>query len=92
MKLVPTFDLQNNYLDEDDPWSDVLASTAFEVQITYHNTLQPTPGQMVFGSEMILNTPFIADWEAIRPRKKKIIGKNKQLENKNRKLHIYIAQ
>ena len=44
---------------------------------------------MVFGRDMILNTPFIADWEAIRLRNKKIIDKNNQLENKNRKTHAY---
>ena len=38
---------------------------------------------------MILNIPFIADWEAIRLHKKKIIYKNNQLENKNRKMHTY---
>ena len=29
------------------------------------------PGHMVSICEMILNTPFTADWEAIRRRKKK---------------------
>ena len=38
---------------------------------------------------MTLNTPFIAEWEAIRLRKQKIIDKNIQLENKNRKPHTY---
>ena len=83
------YDLQNNYLDEDDPWSGILAATAFVVQSIYHTTLQATPGRLVFGRDMILNTPFLADWEAIRLRKKKIIDKNNQIENKNRRPHIY---
>ena len=41
---------------------------------------------------MILNTPFIVDWEAISPRKQKIIDENNQLENKNCKLHTYRLQ
>ena len=36
---------------------------------------------------MILNTPFIANWEAIMLHKQKILDKNNQLENKHRKLH-----
>ena len=36
---VCTFDLQNNYLDEDDPWSGILAATDFAVQNIYHTTL-----------------------------------------------------
>ena len=75
------FDLQNNYLDKDDPWSGILADTDFAVQSTYHTTLQATPGQLVFGRAMILNTPFIADREDSRLFKKKIIDKNNQLEN-----------
>ena len=41
------------------------------------------PGQLVFGRDMILNTPFIADWKSIRLRKQKMINNNNQLENKN---------
>ena len=29
--LVHKFDLQNNYLDEDDPWSEILTAMAFAV-------------------------------------------------------------
>ena len=80
--LVSTFDLQNNYLDEDDPWSGILAATASAEQITYHTMLKSTPDQMVLWCDMILNTPFIADWGDIRLRKQKIIDKNNELENK----------
>ena len=89
VNLVSTFDLQNKYLDKDEPWSGLLAATAFAVQIIYHTTPQSTPGQLVFGRDIILNTLFIAYLGAIRLRKQKIIDKNNQLENKNRKPHIY---
>ena len=46
---------------------------------------------MVFWRDMILNIPFIADWEAIRLHKKKI-DKNNQLENNNCKRHTYRNQ
>ena len=51
-----------------------------------------SPGSLVFGRDMISNTPFVADWEYIRLRKQKIIDKNNQLENKNSKPHIYRIQ
>ena len=86
------FDLQNEYLDEDEPWSGILAATDFAVRSTYHTNLQVRPGQLIFGRDMILNTPFIADWGDIRLRKQKIIDKNNQLENKKRKPHTYITQ
>ena len=80
MNLIRMFDLQNKYLDEDEPWSGILEDTNFAVQSTYHTTLQATPGQLIYGSDMILNIPFIAEWEASRLRKQKIIDKNNQLE------------
>ena len=80
--LVPTFNLQYNYLDEDDPQSGILSATSFAVKIMYHTTLQVTPGQMVLGHDMILNTEFIADWKAISLHKQIIINNNNQLENK----------
>ena len=67
--LLLTYDLSNNYLDEDDPWSGILSATDFGVQSMYHTTLKDTPGQLVFRRDMILNTPFIAEGEAIRLRK-----------------------
>ena len=30
---------QNNYLDEEDPWLDILTATYFAVQSTHHATL-----------------------------------------------------
>ena len=39
------------------------------------------PGHIVFGRDIILNTPFIAAWEAIMIRKQKIIDINNQIEN-----------
>jgi hypothetical protein len=38
-----------NEVDEDDPWSGILAATSFAVQSTYHTTLQATPAQLVLG-------------------------------------------
>ena len=63
--LVRKFYSQNIYLQEDDPWSGILVDTNFAVLTAYHNTLPSTPGQQIFGRDMILNNPFIADWGAL---------------------------
>ena len=62
---------------------------AFAVPSTYNTTLQATPGQLVFGRDMILNAPFITYWEAIRKRSQQTINKNNKYENKTRKPHRY---
>ena len=63
---VYTFDLQNIYLNNDDPWAGILEVKSFMVQSTYQNMLQATPGQLKFRCYMILNNPFITDWGYIR--------------------------
>ena len=41
-----------------------------------------TPGQLVFGRDTIINSPFIADWGDIRMCKQRIIYRRNQIENK----------
>ena len=87
--LVHTFELEENYLDVDKTQDGILAAAVFSVQSTCHTTLQATPGQLVFGHDMVINTPFIAEWEAIKQRKHQIIDKNNKMENSKRKEHVY---
>jgi transposase InsO family protein len=87
--LIRTFELEDNYLDNDDPWAGILSATAFAIRSTYHTTLQATPGQLVFGRDMILNIQHIANWSLIKNRKQKIIHNNNRRENAKRHPHIY---
>jgi len=87
--IIRTFELETNYLDEEDPWKGILCATAFAIRSTYHTTLQKTPGQLIFGRDMILNIKHKADWEYIRSRKQSIINKNNLAENAKRKDYKY---
>ena len=51
--IVRTFELQDDYLDEDDPWKGILSAKAFAIRSTCHTTLQKTPGQLVLGLSLI---------------------------------------
>jgi hypothetical protein len=37
--IIRTFELHDNYLDDDDSWKGILAATAFAICTTYHTTL-----------------------------------------------------
>ena len=87
--IIQTFELENNYLDEENPWKGILSATAFAVRSTFHTTLQSTPGQLVFGRDMIFNIQHIANWEYIKQRKQKIINLNNIRENSKHKEHVY---
>ena len=68
--MIRTFDLEKNYLDETDPWKGILSATAFAVRSTYHTTLKKSPGQLIFGRDMILNVKHKANWEYIKQKNK----------------------
>jgi hypothetical protein len=90
--IIRTFELENNYLDEDNPWTGILSATAFAIRTTYHTTLKQSPGQLVFGRDMILNIKHVANWELIRARKQKMTNQNNQRKNAKRKtqgIHIH---
>ena len=42
--IIRTFELETNYMDEDNPWKGILSATAFAVRSTFHTTLKNTPG------------------------------------------------
>ena len=87
--MLRTFELEKQDLNEDDPWSSFLTSVAFAIRSTYHTVLEATPGQLVFGRDMVLPIQFKADWAAILQRKKEQTAKDNARENKNRTPHVY---
>ena len=88
--LIRSFQLQDKpYYDPDDPWGGILVAVAFALRSTYHTTLQATPGQLIFGRDMVLNVQHLTDWTAIKARKQQIIRKNNRIENSKRISHHY---
>jgi hypothetical protein len=85
--IIRTFELENNYLDDNDPWKGIPSATDFAVRSTFHTTLQKNPGQLVFGRDIILNVKHEADWEYIRALKQNNIIKNNKAENAKRIPH-----
>ena len=67
--IIRTFELETNYMDEENPWKGISSATAFAVRSTFHTTLQRMPGQLVFGRNMKFNIKHIANWECIKQRK-----------------------
>jgi len=84
-----TFELEEQDLDETDPWTPFLAATAFAIRSTCHTTLGATPAQLVFQRDMILPTKFQADWMRIQQRRQKETDRNNAKENKSHIPHAY---
>ena len=88
--IIRTFQVyDNDNMDDDDPWSGILAAVMSAVRCTYSTTTQATPMQLVFGRDFNINTEFVADWNYIRQRKQKRIIDNNARENAKRAAHTY---
>ena len=61
----------------------------FATRATVHSTNRPTPMQLIFGQDAILNVKHEADWTYIKERKNKISKKNNYMENKTHKEYKY---
>ena len=56
---------------------------------TIHRTNKASPGQLVFGRDMLFNIPYVPNWENIRAQKQLLTNKNTITENKKRISHDY---
>ena len=61
--MLRTKNLQEYDFDDMNPWSELMGLVAWAICSTHHTTLQATPGQLVFGRDMLLNLKFVAHWE-----------------------------
>jgi len=87
--IIRTFEINDQEVDEDDPFSGILSATMFAIRATYHTTLKATPMQLVFGRDAFLNKRFRANWKEIKNFKQRRIAENNQKENAKRIEHQY---
>ena len=67
----------------------MLQVTAFALRSTVHTMLQATPGQLVFGRNMIIPTDIAVDWQQIRNRRIACMACDNLRENHHRVDHTY---
>ena len=84
-----TLQLEDATINDSDPWAVYLASVAWAICSTYHTVLNATPGQLVFGRDMVLPIQFQADWARIKLKKQESIDESNARENAKRQQHTY---
>ena len=88
--MIRSFELEKRELDADErTFEPFITSCAYALHTAYHSTLQATPGQLVFGRDMMMPIQFIADWNLITKRKQARIDDSNRRENKKRIAHKY---
>jgi hypothetical protein len=83
-----TAEIDGREMDEKDPWGPFLASAAYAIRSTFHTTLKATPGQLVFGRDMVLTIKVMADWGGNEQQGQKEMAQNRR-ENASRISHDY---
>jgi len=86
---IATFELSKVELPEVNPFDSFVAAASWAIRSSYHSTLKATPGQLVFGRDMLLDLKYRADWAGIKLRKQNLIDKGVVRENKSRVQHDY---
>jgi hypothetical protein len=61
-----------------------LLDAALAIHSTYHTVLKALPGAEIFGRDMLVNIPFIADWKKIEEHEERPTDLNTARENKGR--------
>jgi hypothetical protein len=87
--LLRTAEIDGREMDEKDPWGPFLSSDEYAIRSTFHTTLKATPGQFLFGGDMVLPIKFMADWGAIEQQRQKEMGRNNRRENASIMSHDY---
>jgi hypothetical protein len=87
--LLRVYELEKYEFPRGDPWTNLLASAAWAIRSTVHTTLGATPGQLIYGRDMLFDLSFRANWNEIRQRKRQRIEESNQRENAKRIPHTY---
>ena len=90
--LVRTYNLHSTYVYDADPWMVILAGADFVFLCTYHRAKGKSPGQLVFGQDMILPINHVADCKYIRQRKQAQIEIDAILKNSTIIDYDYIVE
>ena len=86
-----TWNVTQTFVEKYDPWSGILAAAAFAIVSKTIELKGYSPGQLVFGYDMIPLIKHKVDWELIRQPKQKQINKDDISKNRNRVEHDYIV-
>ena len=82
--LVRNFNAQQTYVDKNDPWKGILAAAAFAIRSTTSRQKGYSPGQLIFGCDVILLIKHRVGWELIRQIKQTQTNRDNARDNKHR--------
>ena len=83
MLCTTELDMANTVLPSD--IDAFLTDAAWAICSTYHTVLKASPGAAIFGRDMLLEVPFLADWKKIGDHRQHQTDLNTNSENRSRR-------
>ena len=88
--MLRTSGLENGETIDGHRLDQFITDAAWAIRSTYHTVLKATPGEAVFGRDMLFDIPFVADWSEIGRRRQELVDRNNARENKRRLPYDYV--
>lgn len=82
--MMRTSGINNGPTVDSDVIADFITNAAWAIRSTYHYILKASPGEAIFGRNMLFDIPFIADWCEIGRSRQKLVDRSNERENKSR--------
>ena len=89
LNILVAQDLDKKVLDYIDPWGKTLASIACSIRASYHHTVMATPGQDVFGKDIIFNLASVVNLGMITAQKQRQVNMENLQENARLVMYDY---
>ena len=70
---------------------EALAQAQLALRAVISTPLQASPGSLVFGRDMFLDVPFIANWQWIQGRRQQLVDEALRRQNSRRRHYDYIV-
>jgi hypothetical protein len=65
--MLRAFELEERYLDPNNPWDEFIQACVYDIISTYRTTLQASPGQLLgVGRDVIHDVRFQANWDRFK--------------------------
>lgn len=68
-----------------------VTNAAWAIRSSYHTVLKATPGQAIFGRDMLFDIPFVTDWAEVGRRRQQLVDCSNLRENAKRLDFDYVV-
>jgi len=82
--MMRTSNINNQETVDENLIDEFLTDAAWAIRSTHHSVLGASPGQCIFGRDMLFDIPFLCDWSDIGKRRQQLVDRSNARENKKR--------